>query len=135
MLFQKSPRVFLDTNFLLIPGTMRVDIFSGIESALPKKAVMFIVKKTVDELDHIVKNPHAKLSDRNAAKLALVLIKQKSLKMVGSSAKGSVDEIILEKAGRDEFVATQDKELKKRLREKGVGVLVLREKKCVMLER
>lgn len=135
MMNTNKVNVYLDTNFLLIPGRFKIDIFTGIEQVVPRSVEFIVLTSTLRELEKIIESPSTKLTDRSAAKLALILIKQKSLKMIQGSAKGSVDEILLDMVREDDFVATQDRELKRLLREKGVTVLVLREKKRIVIER
>ncbi|MFH1916123.1 MAG: PIN domain-containing protein [Nanoarchaeota archaeon] len=133
MLFAKRHRIYIDTNFLLIPGRHKVDIFTGIERIIPKKGELVVFEESVRELEKIISSPTKKLADKNAAKLAILLIKQKSLKMVGGSAKNA-DELLISCARRGDYVATQDKELKKKLKEKGVRIIILRQETHIALE-
>lgn len=132
-MLQQKTKVFLDTNFLLIPGRHKVDIFTQIEDLLSEPFEFIVLSKTIDELDGIIAESK-KMEDRKAAKLAILLIKQKSLKMARSFSKGSVDDILVEKSTHKDYVATQDKELRKRLKEKRVSILGLRQMKRVVKE-
>jgi uncharacterized protein len=125
-------RAFLDTNFLLMPGRLKVDVFTEIASALPIKAEFVVLEETVRELVHITNNPLASRADRQAARLGIVLAKQQHLKMVKGS--GNCDQLLLNRAKKGDYVATQDKELKEQLREKGIHVLTLRQKRYVIIE-
>ena len=66
--------------------------------------------------------------DRKAAEFGLKLIKLKNISIINSGQK-DVDSLILEGLDKDTIVATQDIKLKKELLEKGVSVIILRQKK------
>jgi uncharacterized protein len=125
-------RVIIDTNFLLIPGQCMVDIFSELEKLMQDQFEMCYVDKSMDELSKIASTGREK--DRFAAKLAVVLARQKSLKSLPSSKEDkSVDDTIVKYAGKDIFIATQDKALRERARKKGAEVIGLRQKKYLVV--
>jgi rRNA-processing protein FCF1 len=124
-------RIILDTNFLMLPGTIKLDIFSEIERILPEKHEICIMDKTLAELENIRKEQSG--ADKRAAGLALSLIKAKGLKTIASPQVKNVDQLILDIAGREDLVATNDAALKKKLKAKGVPLIVLRQKKYLML--
>lgn len=124
--------VYLDTNFLLIPGRQKVDVFSEIQRVLPGTAAFAVVEETLRELDRLSQSPRTGGKDREAAHLGIVLAKQQHLKIV--KGFGKCDKLLLLIAKKGDFVATQDKELKEKLREKGVHVLSLRQKRHVIIE-
>ncbi len=128
-------KIILDTNFLLLPLSKNIDIFSEIDSLMYEPYRLFIIKESLDELKSIIKTQKGK--HKQEAKLALQLIKkkgisifkQKHLNMPDNSKNLIVDDIILECAGPDTIVATQDKELKKKLIKKGINIIYLKNKK------
>ena len=124
----EKKKVIIDTNFLLIPGQFRVDIFSEIERILDVPFEFCIVEKTMDELQRIVMSAGAR--DRAAAKLATVLAIQKGLKRLHlSKGKASADDDIVAESGADTYVATQDAALRRRVRQRGAKIIGLRQKK------
>nr|MCK4929559.1 nucleotide-binding protein [Nanoarchaeota archaeon] len=127
----KKKKVILDTNFLLIPGQFKVDIFTEIEKLMSEPFVLCIVDKALAELNKLT--VAGKEKDRFAAKLALVLIRQKNLKTLRSFSKKSVDDIIVKKADNNTFIATQDKALRKRLKLKQAKIIGLRQKKYLII--
>ncbi|KYK26247.1 hypothetical protein AYK26_05565 [Euryarchaeota archaeon SM23-78] len=128
----KKKKVILDTNFLLIPGQFKIDIFTQIENLVKEPIVLCIINKSIKELNQLA--VVGKEKDRFAAKLALVLIRQKNLKTLNSFAtKRSVDDIIVRKADNNTYVATQDKALRKRLREKKAKIIGMRQKKYLVI--
>jgi len=121
-------KVILDTNFLLIPGQFMVDIFTDIGRIMQEPFALCVIYKSLKELNHIVIT--GKQKDRFAAKLALALAIQKNLKTLHSfGSKKSVDDIIVSKADENTYIATQDKALRERLKEKGAKIIGLRQKK------
>jgi len=121
-------RIILDTNFLMIPGSLGVDIFSEIERVASFTHEVCLVRKTMDELAEIASRGKGKES--RSAKLALELVKAKKIVIIEGKNNLNADQFLVEEArpGQD-IVATQDRELKRRLKELGVSLLVLRKKK------
>ncbi|MEK6963045.1 MAG: PIN domain-containing protein [Nanoarchaeota archaeon] len=124
----KPKIVILDTNFLLIPELYRVDVFEKIKELMNEPYELYIMDKTIDELNKIVAS--AKTKDKEAAKLALQLVKQKGLKSLPCSS--TVDECILN--GPVDYAATQDRDLKRALKAKGVKIITLRQKHYLKVE-
>ena len=125
-------KIILDTNFVFLPFTLKIDIFSEIDRIMHEPYNLFVMEDTIDELDRIMQEQKGK--DRETAKMALQLLekkgvgKQKSLYMTGNSKKPIVDDIILALADKNHIVATQDRELRKKLTEKGIRTIYARKK-------
>ena len=67
---------------------------------------------------------------KEAAKIALQLVKIKKLEIIKTDSEKNVDDIILNISSEKGFiVATQDKDLKRKLIDQGCSVIVLRQKK------
>jgi rRNA-processing protein FCF1 len=107
-------KTILDTDFLVNVIKYRIDI-EEIKSPC-------IIDKTIDELE--------KVNNLNA-KAAIKLIKLKKFKIIKTKKDKIVDDLILEKATKEDIVATQDKKLKKRLKEKQIKVITVRQKKYI----
>ena len=122
-------KILLDTNFLLIPAKFKVDIFSEIDRLCNFGYKLFIVDKTIGELNNIVDKQKGK--EKAAAKLALLLIKNKKVEII-KTEEGKVDDIILGLNGY--IVATQDKELKRRLKKKDLETITLRQKRYLIID-
>ena len=116
-------KLYLDTNFLLIPGQFKVDIFSEIKRILEENVEICILEETISELHKIIET--ANIKDRYAAKLALQLTKH--LKTEPSSFD-NVDDRLVALAKQGDYVATQDGALKRRLKEKKVRIITLKQK-------
>ena len=123
-------KIILDTNFLLIPGALKVDIFAEIERICLFKYKLYILDKTIDELEKLQETGKGKTS-RNA-KFALELIKQKKVQILPTKNYLPIthtDDLILKKADKDTIVATQDAALKRCLKEARIPTIVLKSKK------
>ncbi len=119
-------KIILDSNFLMLPYSERIDIFSEIERLVPEKHMLHIIKGTPRELKGIIDKKNTKGQDRVAARLALKFIEAKDIKPLGSD--GFVDKEIEKEASKDPkstIVCTNDKELKKKLSESGVMVITM----------
>jgi uncharacterized protein len=117
----------------MIPFALHVDIFKQFRDLLIELA---IVDSTQKELERIREKANNK--DKAAAKMALESIDKLNIEILNTSSETetesflSVDTQILDIAQEKGYgVATQDKELKKRLREAKVPVYYLRQKKYI----
>lgn len=133
---QKPLKIVVDTNFLMIPGQFGLDIFTEIQRICNFPYKLFIMEKTVEELQNILKNQ--KGGDKRAAKLALSLIQAKGLMVIPMPLiLSTVDDAIvsLVTENKDDYlVATNDKELKRRLKEVSTKRIVMRQRKYLMME-
>ena len=122
--------IVLDTNFLMIPLQFKVDIFSEFDRICNFNYGLCIYQGSITELKNIIQNQAGK--GKKAAQFALKLIKLKNIKIL-KSGKKYVDSLILENLDENTIVATQDVILKRKLLEKNVSIVVLRQKKYLML--
>ena len=123
-------KVILDTNFLLIPASFGVDVFSQIKEIEPKSE-LFVIDKTIDELKKIAKEQRGK--HKKNALIALQMVNKFKLKIIKTTTFKNVDEIIEEKAKKGYAIATQDMALKRKLKHK-TKLIFLRQKKYVVIE-
>ncbi|MBU0461877.1 MAG: nucleotide-binding protein, partial [Nanoarchaeota archaeon] len=130
-----TAKIIIDTNFLLIPAQFKVDIFGEIERIMHEPYELYIIDRTTDELRSIIERQRGK--DKEAAKLALSLLERypvKALKTPETERLLNVDRLILKQVRTHKYVvATQDAALKQKLRQNNVRLIVLRQKKFLML--
>lgn len=117
-------KIILDTNFLMILGQFKIDIISEIDSLLDEPHEIFITPSVRKELERLAER---KSKDGGNAVLALRLIENKKIKMM--DVRGSVDDSLVKAADKDWIVGTNDIELRKRLKNKGIKTIYLRAKK------
>jgi rRNA-processing protein FCF1 len=117
-------RIILDTNFLMLPIQFKIDIFAEIEMLVEGKYELCIMEGTIKELETL---SGSKGKDSVPAKLALELIERRGIKTL-KAKKSHVDDAILEVAGKNTAVATNDRKLIKKLKDKNIKVVYLRSK-------
>jgi uncharacterized protein len=130
--FKKKTKIILDTNFLFIPGELGIDIFTEIDRLVDEPHELCVTDSTILELEKILSETARQKQGLNA-KLALILIKQKNLKTIRSSSTQYADDSIIEYTAQNPktIVATQDRELKKKIKKIPARVITLRQKKYV----
>ncbi len=121
-------KVVLDTNFLLIPAQFRVDIFEEIRRICSFEHELVVLDKSIEELKRITREQKGR--NKAAAKMALELVIVKKIRMIRSKEEKSADDMLAELSGKGFIIATQDKELKRRLKK---PIIVLRQKKYLQL--
>ena len=124
-------KILLDTNFLMLSAQFKVDIFSEIERICNFNYKLYVLDKTIEELKNIIETQKGKHKD--AAKVALQLLKLKKVNVIKTSSKKNTDDIILEYGKKDHLVATQDKDLKRKLINQGCSVIILKQKKILAI--
>ena len=124
-------KILLDTNFLMICAQFKVDIFAEIERICNFNYDIYILDKSIDELYNIIEKQKGK--HKEAAKIALQLLKIKKIKII-KTGSGKTDDIIVECAYKKNYlVATQDKDLKRKLINQSTTVIILKQKKMLAI--
>ncbi len=123
-------KIILDTNFLLAVFELKIDIFAEIDRVCDFPYKLYILDRSLDEVENLIKSPL--LSKKLGAKAVLQLIQVKKIQTLGTQDPRSVDDILVDLDGY--VVATVDMELKRRLRKIGRKILTIRQKKYVILE-
>ena len=104
-------KILLDTSFLITAAENKIDCYEEL-----KGNELFILDKAIKELEKLKKG-----------KLALLILKKKKIKTIKTNSKRSVDDLLVEK--KQYAVATQDIELKKRLKTR--KIFTIRQKKYI----
>ena len=125
-------KIILDTDFLIHCAKFKIDYTAELTRILDFKFEPVIMDKTIDELDGVIERSRGK--EKDAAKLAKTVLKHKNIEQVKTKKDRIVDVLILNIVNKDEYiVATMDAELKRELKEKGVPVVVIRQKKYLQM--
>jgi len=122
-------KIILDTNFLTIPYQFGIDIFQEIDRVVEDKYELTTLDCVVEELKKLEKS---RGKDAASARVALTLIRVKNVKVINTGEK-KVDITIYKKADKNTIIATNDRELKQKLKNKNVKVLYLRSKKHIVM--
>lgn len=126
-------RVILDSNFLFIPFQFQMDIFEGLKRLLNRKFEPVILSPTYKELQKLAEKGSPKL--RRQALLALELAERCRVIEVERRPEETNDDVIVRVARKWGCpVATNDRTLKRRLRDMKVAVIYLRQKSRLEIE-
>ena len=119
-------KILLDTNFIL--DTLRYKLDFSIFQDLEEKAELFITSETLREIKSIA---NRRTKEGRLAMIVLKLIKSQKINIIQSQRK-EVDEDLIYLAKKEGFiVATNDKDLKEKLKKENVRVVCLRNKKKI----
>lgn len=114
--------VAIDTNMLLAPFQFGIDVFEEIQRLVPG-AKLIALKGTVDELNKIADRGE---KEKKFVALAKKLLEVNRVELVNK--EGAVDSELLRLARGGVIIATNDKELKKRIWKAGGRVIAIRGK-------
>jgi len=114
--------VILDTDFLINIAKYKIDLLEECRRVFYKPFRLMIIDKTIDEL-----------KGKPEEKLVLQIIKRNNIEMIKTEKNKIVDDLIMENLKEDIVIATQDKELKQRVKKKGLKTLLVRQKKYLEL--
>ncbi|MEA2089863.1 MAG: DNA-binding protein [Thermoproteota archaeon] len=119
--------VILDSNFLFAPLQFKVDIFEELINLLNQHVDFVLLSPTREELQKLAKKGSPKL--KKNASLALKLAEKCRVVQVNRTPNESYDDVIVRVAKKWKCpVATNDRTLKKKLRDISVPVIYLRQK-------
>jgi len=122
-------KIILDTNFLTLPHQFKIDIFNEIDRIMEENYELFTLDSVVYELKKLSKS---KGKDAIAAKIGLELIKKKNIKIINTGEK-NVDKAIVAISNEDMIDATNDKILRKKLKNENIKTIYLRSKKYLKI--
>jgi len=115
--------VILDTSMLMLPSERKINISYELERILPIQIKIVVPGVVIHELETLIKKSSPSI--RQKARLALMLSKQFSL--LDTHFKENADLEIKRLAEElNAIVATNDSELRLKLREKGIPVISIR---------
>jgi rRNA-processing protein FCF1 len=127
-------KVILDSNFLFVPLQFKIDIFEGITNLLNQRFEPVILSPIHRELRKMAEKSSLKL--RKQASLTLKLAEKCSVIDVEKREEETNDDVIVRIAAQWSkcLVATNDRELRKKLRDINIPVIYLRQKSRFELE-
>ena len=126
------PRILFDTNFLMIPLRFGVDVFEEAERVLNQPPEYYVTRSVLKEIAQLKQD--AGPSFVKELSFAEKIAERCRVLEVEVEDGESVDDSILQTAENNRFiVGTTDAELRKKLRDAGVKVLVLRQRRYLEL--
>jgi rRNA-processing protein FCF1 len=124
---KKPVKVILDSNALFVPLQFKIDIFDGLEQLLERSLELILLSPVKRELEAIVRKGAPKM--RKNASHALKLADKCKYIEVDAPDSALADDVIVKIAEKWKSpVFTNDRQLKKRLRDISVPVIYVRQK-------
>jgi rRNA-processing protein FCF1 len=121
--------VALDSSFLFSVNELKIDVFQKIKESLGK--VEFLVPKKV--MEEVRKASLLKGKKGVSARIAIELIKKNNARVL-KEKEVSADKALEKLSRKGILVATNDRALKKRIKEKNGRVIFIKQKKFVEIE-
>ncbi len=126
-------KVVLDANFFFVASQFNVDVFEELANLLNRRFEPILLSSTQKELQGLAESSSPK--QRKQAELALRLAEKCRVVSVEKCLKETYDDVIVRVAAEWRSpVATNDRELRRRLRKVGVPVIFLRQKRRLEME-
>lgn len=125
--------ILIDSNFLFIPSQFQIDVFEELMELLNQRFEPVILSLTYKELQKIAEKGPPKM--RQQASLALKLAEKCRIVEVEQCFEEVHDDVIVRVAAEWRCpVATNDRALRKRLRDINVAVIYLRQRSRLEME-
>ena len=125
-------RIILDSNFLFIPFQFKIDIIEELGSLIGRFEPV-VLSTTIEELERLSRRGSDKT--KRQALSALKLTERCAIVNIERGSTETYDDVILRMAKEwNCAAATNDRELRKRLREELIPVIYLRQKQRLELE-
>jgi len=130
---KEKVKVIFDSNFLFVPSQFQLDIFEELTNLLNQRFDPILLSPTQKELQRLAKEGSPKT--RKQALLALKLAEKCRVVHVAKGLKETHDDAIVRVAAEWKCpVATNDRELRKKLRNLRVPIIFLRQRHRLELE-
>lgn len=126
--------VILDTNFLMLPANLGLDIFNALDHIVQRAYKPVVLSGILGELEKLHLEGGKK--QKMAVKLALKFAEKCAVLEEELLEKENIDDYVIRVAEKHYpcAVATADNNLKKRLKDKGIPVIFLRQKKRLEID-
>lgn len=122
-----SIKIILDSNFLLIQPQFHINIIENLENVLNQKVKGIILSPVYKEIQNLSRGNN--INERKKALFTLKHIEGFEIVDVTKKQNESVDDLIIRLAKEWNCpVATNDKKLRKKLRDMNIAVVYLRQK-------
>ena len=123
---RKTITIILDSNALFVPIQLKIDIFEELKTLLNRNFELVLLKPNQEELERLAKEGSPQMRKKAAYALKLA---EKCRKVNIRRDAASPDDAILQTARKwNSPVFTNDRELKKKLRNINVPVIYVRQK-------
>ncbi|MDD5650722.1 MAG: hypothetical protein PHF86_09980 [Candidatus Nanoarchaeia archaeon] len=110
-------KIIMDTDFLIDCVKFKINFFEEFHRILDSSYQLCALDKTLDEI-----------KNKATLKLITALFQVNNVEIIKTEGNDAVDDLLVNAANKDIAVATQDQGLKRRLKNKGVLVITIRQK-------
>lgn len=128
--------ILIDTNFLITCVKQKIDLFSELKKEFGNTTII-IPQQVLDELSKLIAKKTLNIKEKTAAKLSLDLIKKNLVFIIDIKTK-NVDQGIVNyiNSNKNEnfYLATLDRNLKKRIKNRKTKFLTIRNKKKIEIQ-
>jgi hypothetical protein len=130
----KPLKIILDSNALFVPLQFKIDVFEELKKLLNMKIELILLSPIRRELEKLAEKGSPKM--RKNASYALKIAEKCKLIELDEKTAGSFPDDVIIKVAREwkSPVFTNDKELRKRLRNINVPVIYVRQKSRLEIE-
>ncbi|RLE66874.1 MAG: hypothetical protein DRJ38_00555 [Thermoprotei archaeon] len=128
--------VIVDTDIILHSLENKIDLVEEIRSIIEYPIQLCVLRSTIYELEKIARIGSWRTS--RMARIALKMLVNKNIEIIDDECLGDMptdEKIVLLAEKLDAIVATDDRELRKKLEKKEIPVIYTREKKKLVLNR
>ncbi len=119
--------ILLDTSFLIACAEFKIDYFCEIQRLLDCTFKFAVLNNVFDELCALIEKGNS--LQKQTARLAKTILEKKQVEVIAGQKRKKVDDILVEIASKNDIVATIDAGLKRRLKEKNISLIIIRQKK------
>jgi rRNA-processing protein FCF1 len=130
---ESETKIILDANFLFIPIQFNLDIFEELTKLLNQHFKPIVLSSTIKELQGLTESPSLKIQKQ--AINALNLVSKCWIVPIKKRVNETFDDVIVRISTEWKCpVATNDQNLRKKLRQQMVPVIYMRQKKLLELD-
>lgn len=113
-------KIIFDTNFLIDTIKYKIDAIRELRRICDFNFELCILDKTLDELKKI---------NKPESRIALSFLHIFNIIQTSKFKNKKIDDVLVEISSSDTIIATQDQELKRRLRKKYIPIVIIRQRK------
>ncbi len=134
--------VYLDANFLMIPVQLKIDVYQEISEIVPHPFKFVVLSAVFEELDKKVarRKNKSQLAKEYAMARQILESKEYEISKKNKPSGMLVDDLILQEALKHQeasnkvFLATNDKDLKRKCKKEGLPTIFIRKGKQVAIQ-
>ena len=134
--------IFLDANFILIPAQLNIDIYSEFNRLILDPYDLIVLSVILSELEKKIELNKTKTKLAQEFRLSKQILDHQVFKIINVEKKSNeyVDNILLQQAimsknaGDFVYIATNDKELRRKCRENKIRNIFIRNEKYLGVE-